>query len=131
MPVVKEKSSSGFIVVLLTLGLIIIVILTFTSVEQVPAGTVYKLDGNKDQIVYFAPGGQNPPSGYQLKKVDTIQPGDEVVVKANREGKTTFRIDLPLMKRYVRVETPSGKTGWIALSILENKNQKTEIYRPE
>ena len=131
MPVVKEKSSSGFIVVLLTLGLIIIVILTFTSVEQVPAGTVYKLDGNKDQIVYFAPGGQNPPSGYQLKKVDTIQPGDEVVVKANREGKTTFRIDLPLMKRYVRVETPSGKTGCITLSILENKNQKTEIYRPE
>ena len=131
MTIVKEKSSSGFIVVLLAIGLMVIVILTFTPVEQVPAGTVYKLDGNKDQIVYFAPGGQNPPSGYQLKKVDTIQPGDEVVVKANREGKTTFRIDLPLMKRYVRVETPSGKTGWITLSILENKNQKTEIYRPE
>jgi len=129
MPVVKEKSSSGFIVVLLTLGLIIIVILTFTSVEQVPAGTVYKLDGTKTRLSTLPR--RTNPHRISTQKVDTIQPGDEVVVKANREGKTTFRIDLPLMKRYVRVETPSGKTGWITLSILENKNQKTEIYRPE
>jgi len=130
MTIVKQKSSSGFFLVLIVIGFFILLVCTLMPVEQVQAGTILKLDGNKAQTIWYAPGGENPPSGYQLKEIDTIQPGDEIIVRSKKDGTTTFRITIPFMKKYVRVETPTGKTGWIALSIFENKNQKAEIYRP-
>lgn len=118
MSIVKGKSFPNFFIILVVLGLIAILLYTFVPVQQVPQGTILILDGNKAQDVWFAPGGKYPPSGYQLKKVDTIQPGDKVTVKSNKNGETTnLLIDLRLIKRYVRIKTPSGKIGWADLSL--------------
>lgn len=130
MTIVKQKSSLNAITVLMIIGFFVFLFFAVTPVKQVKTETVLTLNGNKDQTVYFAPGGENPPSGYKLKKVDTLHPGDQVTVEENNQGTTTVRVLFPFMKNYIRIKTPSGKIGWVALSIFENKNQKTEIYRP-
>jgi len=99
-------------------GIIFLIYYCFIPVKQVPEGTILYLTGDKEQKVWFAPGGKYPPSGYKTKIVDTIQPDNKMVIKSNSEDITTFRIGFIFTKKYVRIETPSGKIGWINLSLL-------------
>ena len=118
MAIVKEKSSTGCILALVIIaGMILLIYMCFIPVKQVPDGTVLYLTGDKEQKVWFAPGGKYPPSGYKTKIVDTIQPDDEITIRTNQKGISTHEIGL-FMKKYVRIETPSGKIGWISLSFL-------------
>lgn len=118
MAIVKNRSFNGCSLALsIVAGIVLLIYYCFVPVKQVPNGTVLYLTGDKEQKVWFAPGGKYPPSGYKTKIVDSIQPDDQITIKANQKSITTHEIGF-FMKRYVRIETPSRKIGWIKLSLL-------------
>jgi hypothetical protein len=65
--------------------------------------------------VWFAPGGANPPEGYGIEKVGTINGGELVTIQP-KDG--WYLTNVPGDGKWVRVKTSAGM-GWIRLSHLK------------